>query len=160
MLFRSIKTPQGEHVLIPNKNIYQNPLKNYSVSGERRVDLACGVSYGDDLQKVRKIAVEAIRDHVTYDDERNVELFFNEFGDSSINFQLRFWLKNPSLKDYLAAQSEGIIALKNAFDEHDIMIPFPIRTLDFGIRGGEKLNEVMQVATGKQNGQSVNASQN
>lgn len=139
-----IRTPQGEEVLMPNKLVYQNPLKNYSTSQERRVDISCGVSYGDDLQKVRKVAIAAIQKEVKHNENKQVELFFNEFGDSSINFQLRFWLQRPSLKDYMAAQSEAIIALKTAFDENDIMIPFPIRTLDFGIRGGEQLSSMLK----------------
>lgn len=138
-----IRTPQGELVLIPNKDIYHNPIKNYTTSGERRVELACGVSYGDDLQAVRKIAIAAVSENVKYNKEKDVELFFTEFGDSSINFILRFWLDQPSWTGYVAARSEAIIAVKAAFDEQDIMIPFPIRTLDFGIRGGEKLNEVL-----------------
>lgn len=147
-------TPQGEEVLIPNKDIYKNPLKNFTVSRKRRVDLSCGVSYGDDLKQVREVAIKAIEQGVKYDDDKPVELFYDEFGDSSINFKLRFWLQGPSLKDYMDARSEAMIALKNAFDEHDIMIPFPIRTLDFGIRGGEKLNDVLeQEMTAKSNGQ-------
>lgn len=138
-----IRTPKGEEVILPNKLIYHNPLKNYTHSGERRVDLACGVSYGDDLREVRTVAVQAIKDQVSYDHDREVELFFTDFGDSSINFNLRFWLKNPDWKAYFAAQSEAIIALKGAFDANDIMIPFPIRTLDFGIRGGEPLDSVL-----------------
>lgn len=140
-----IRTPQGEEILVPNKMIYQNALKNYSSSGERRVDLGCGVSYGDDLDKVKEVAVRAIEDKVKYNSEKDVEIFFDEFGGSSINFKLRFWLKSPSLKDYLSARSEAIITLTEAFDANDIMIPFPIRTLDFGIKGGEKLNEVIEL---------------
>ena len=138
-----IRTPQGEQVLLPNKEIYHNPMKNFSSSGERRVELACGVSYGDDLRKVRKIAIAAVQENLSYDDSRDVELFYTDFGDSSINFTLRFWLNSPSWKGYVAARSEAILALKESFDENDIMIPFPIRTLDFGIRGGEPLDHVL-----------------
>lgn len=139
----TLRTPQGEQVLIPNKLIYHNPMKNYTGSGERRVDLSCGVSYGDDLNQVAEVATSAIRNNVDYNKDREVELIFTDFGDSSINFQLRFWLSGPSWRDYLVARSEAIIALKEAFDQHDIMIPFPIRTLDFGIRGGENLREMI-----------------
>jgi small conductance mechanosensitive channel len=45
--------------------------------------------------------------------------------------------------EYLSAVSEGITRIKAAYDANDITIPFPIRTLDFGIKGGEKLNEVL-----------------
>lgn len=139
----TIRTPQGEYVIMPNKDIYHNPVKNFTSSGERRVQLACGVSYGDDLATVRRVATQAVKDRVTFDQARDVELFFTEFGDSSINFTLRFWLNDPTWIGYVAARSEAIIAVKSAFDEADIMIPFPIRTLDFGIRGGEKLDEVL-----------------
>ena len=112
-----IRTPQGQIVYIPNKVVYENPFTNYTKNFERRIDLSCGISYGDDLEKVKKIATEAISSIEKRDKNKDVEFFFTEFGSSSI-----------------------IMALKKAFDENDIMIPFPIRTLDFGIRGGEKLN--------------------
>ena len=55
-----LKLPSGEEVVIPNKDVIQNPLKNFSSSGERRVTINCGVSYGDNLSEVGEIAVEAI----------------------------------------------------------------------------------------------------
>jgi len=51
-------------------------------------------------------------------------------------------LKSTAQIDYLSARSEAIMRIKKAFDENDITIPFPIRTLDFGIKGGEKLSEM------------------
>ena len=139
-----LMTLQGQDVIIPNKIVAQEPIKNYNKLGMRRVDLSCGVSYGDDLDKVKQITIEAIKNKVAYDTSRNVELFFNEFGDSSINYTLRFWLadRKSGQADYLTAQSDAIMAIKRAYDDNDIMIPFPIRTLDFGIKGGEKLSEV------------------
>ena len=106
-------------------------------------DLTCGVSYGDDLQLVRDVALRAIEEAVDYNKEKPVELFYTEFGNSSINFTLRFWLNNTAQKAYLQAQSEAIMALKKAFDENDITIPFPIRTLDFGIKGSENLKKML-----------------
>lgn len=138
-----IKTPQGQTIYMPNKIVFENPLENYSNGGEQRIDLSCGVSYGDDLGKVREVAVDAIKDVTGLDERRGVELYFDEFGDSSINFKLRFWIDFQQNVDYWRAQSEAIMKLKKAFDENDIMIPFPIRTLDFGIRGGEKLSTMV-----------------
>ncbi|MCG2587083.1 mechanosensitive ion channel family protein [Rhodohalobacter sp. WB101] len=135
-----IKTPQGQIVYIPNKVVYENPFTNYTKNKERRIDLECGISYGDDLEKVKKVATEAIESIEKRNQNRKVEFFFKEFGGSSINFVVRFWVDFRSNPDFWEPQSDAIIALKKAFDENDIMIPFPIRTLDFGIRGGEKLN--------------------
>src|SRR6056297_239767 len=138
-----VKTPQGQIVYIPNKVVYENPFTNYTKNQERRIDLECGVSYGDDLEKVQKVATEAIHSIGQRNKKRDVEFYYKEFGGSSINFVVRFWVKFNTNPDYLEPQSEAIIVLKKAFDENDIMIPFPIRTLDFGIRGGEKLDSML-----------------
>lgn len=138
-----LRTSQGQRVYIPNKSVFNNPLENYSQSGKRRIDLACGVSYGDDLRKARAIALEAIRGLEARDPDKDVELFYNEFGGSSVNFLVRFWIPFDANWQYASAQSEAIMALKEAFDANDIMIPYPIRTLDFGIRGGEKLDTML-----------------
>ncbi|GAB4378628.1 MAG: mechanosensitive ion channel family protein [Salibacteraceae bacterium] len=135
-----LKTFQGQKMIVPNKDVFQNAITNYS-TGVRRVDLGCGVSYGDDLEKVKRIAFEAIENAGIHKKDRPIELFYNEFGDSSINFTLRFWIDFDSQVSFLDARSKAIIALKKAFDENDITIPFPIRTLDFGIKGGVYLSE-------------------
>ncbi len=141
-----ILTPQGQYILIPNKEVFQNPLINYSENGIRRIDLAVGVSYGDDLEKVRKVTLAAANNIPNQDTEKEVELYYNGFGDSSINFNLRIWIKFVTQKDYVKAVSDVIMKIKKAFDDNDITIPFPIRTLDFGIKGGEKLNEVIDLS--------------
>lgn len=141
-----IKTFQGLHVIIPNKEVFQKPLTNYTKTNERRIDLECGVSYGDDLEKVRQIAEDAIKSQDFLLEGKEVNLFFTSFGDSSINFKLMFWITYPDQPGYNKALSEAIISLKKAFDENDISIPFPIRTLDFGIKGGQKLSEMKALA--------------
>jgi small-conductance mechanosensitive channel len=138
-----VKTPQGQLVYIPNKVVYENPFINYTADHERRIDLSCGVSYGDDLEKAKQVAVKAVKSLDNYDDSKDVEFFYDEFGGSSINFKIRFWVNFRANPDYWQTRSDAIIAITKAFDEHDIMIPFPIRTLDFGIRGGEKLNTML-----------------
>ncbi len=137
-----IRTFQGLHVIIPNKEVFQNDLTNYTKTNERRIDLACGVSYGDDLEKVREVAENAIKQQPFLMEGKDIDLFFTSFGDSSINFSIRFWIEYPDQPGFMTARSEAIIAIKKAFDENDISIPYPIRTLDFGIKGGEKLSEM------------------
>lgn len=126
----TIKKFTGEDVIIPNKMVLQNPIENYSLTEFRRVDISCGVGYGDDLEKAEKIAIEAIENNIDYDKDHPVELMYNEFGDSSINFTLRFWLNMVGQKNYLQEKSNAIKAIKVAFDKNDINIPFPIRTLE------------------------------
>jgi small conductance mechanosensitive channel len=145
-----IRTPEGQHVFIPNKEIYNQPMTNYSTEGERRVDLKCGVSYKEDLVEVREITLDTIRSMETLVPEREVTFFYQEFGDSSINFTVRYWVKFQKQPDYLQAMSDGIIRLKQAFDKQGINIPFPIRTLDFSLPDGEKaVDQLRQFSPGK-----------
>ena len=139
----NIVTFQGEQVLIPNKDVFQNPLVNYSQTGKRRVDLGVGISYGDDLEKVKKVTIDAVKSVPNRLEDKEPELFYSEFGNSSINFVIRIWTKYTSEKEFKHSISDAIQKIKKAYDENDIMIPFPIRTLDFGIKGGEKLSEVL-----------------
>ena len=143
-----VMTFQGQQVIIPNKDVFQNPIENYSLLGKRRLDLVVGVSYGDDLEKVKSVVLEAVQPiSVRTDDE--ITFFYDEFSDSSINFEVRIWINSPEQPIWLQGRSEAIMYIKKAFDENNITIPFPIRTLDFGIKGGEKLSDMAYFQPGK-----------
>ncbi|MDX1418771.1 MAG: mechanosensitive ion channel family protein [Rubricoccaceae bacterium] len=143
-----LNTLQGQRVIIPNSAVFQNPLTNYATTAHRRVDIACGVGYGDDLQKAERVATEAVSALSLRSAERDVELFYNEFGDSSINFTLRFWIGETGQAAFLRAQSEAMKAIKTAFDREGVTIPFPIRTLDFDPNGGLALTDALKPALG------------
>lgn len=140
----TLMSPQGQEVVIPNKEVIQNPLTNYTVYGSRRVDLECGVSYGDDLEYVEKLVLDTIGGLDDIIKDRPVEMFFTEFGDSSVNFVVRYWINETAQGKYLKYKSMGMKAIKKAFDSNDIMIPFPIRTLDFGIKGGVPMTDILK----------------
>lgn len=137
-----LRTLQGQTVILPNAEVFTNPVTNYS-TGERRVDLRCGVAYGDDLERARDVALAAVRGVQGVLSDRPVAFYYEAFGDSSIDFVVQFWIRFEGQPDYLRARSEAIVALKRAFDEAGITIPFPIRTLDFGVVGGERLDQVL-----------------
>ncbi|SMO45550.1 Conserved TM helix [Saccharicrinis carchari] len=141
----TVKTFQGQDVIIPNRLIVQEKYTHYSINGERRVDLDVGVSYGDDLEKVEEVALTAIKKLSNLKKVKPVDLYFKEFGDSAIVFTVRYWvIYSPhNFLEYLAALSQGIKNIKKAFDENDITITFPIRTIDFGIKGGKSLADIM-----------------
>jgi small conductance mechanosensitive channel len=142
---------QGQEVIIPNKDIFGSVLMNYTTYPKRRVDLSIGVSYGETLTQVRDIAIKAIHGLDMVDRDEEITLFYSSFGDSSINFDLRFWVNEVHQPKYLVARSEAIIAIKRAFDREGISIPFPIRTLDFGIKGGKNLETMLGHETQHQN---------
>ena len=127
-----MKEADNNLVLIPNKSILTNPLKNYSLTDKIRVTVACGVGYESDLEAVKTLTTETLANTfelaISPDD---IEFYYTEFGDSSINFITRFWTDGTKKKDSLIAHSKAMLAIKKAFDANDINIPFPIRTLQF-----------------------------
>ena len=137
-----LRTFQGQMVIIPNKEVFQNPIENYSMLGKRRVDLTIGISYGDDLEKVKKVTMDSLVGMKGVSTVDDITFFYTEFGDSSINYVLRIWINSADQPEFLGAGSEAIMRIKKAYDENDITIPFPIRTLDFGIKGGVPLDDV------------------
>ncbi len=141
---RAIKmtTFQGQEVVIPNRLIFEEVYTHFTVNKERRIDLNVGVSYADDLQKVENLTLEAIRKISYLQKNKPIDLYYQEFGDSSINFVIRYWVEFKKQTDYLRALHDGIKNIKATYDENDITIPFPIRTLDFGIKGGQTLSEM------------------
>ncbi|MET4083116.1 small conductance mechanosensitive channel [Pedobacter sp. UYP30] len=138
----TIRTFQGQMVIIPNKEVFQNPIENFSMLGKRRFDLSVGVSYGEDLERVMQITMDAVKDIEGLVKGEKTTMFFNEFADSSINYTIRFWVNSLEQPEYLKVGSDAIIKIKKAYDANDIMIPYPIRTLDFGIKGGQTLSEM------------------
>ena len=138
-----INTFQGQEVVIPNRLIFEDIYTHYTVNHIRRIDLNVGVSYGEDLQKVEDTTLSAIEKIDYLLKSKPIDLYYLEFGDSSINFVVRYWVNFHKQTDYLKALSDGIKNIKSAYDANDITIPFPIRTLDFGIKGGKTLTEVL-----------------
>lgn len=148
-----VQTFQGQLVIIPNKDVSQNPIENFSLLGRRRMDLTVGVSYGEDLEKVKQRTMDAVRDIPGLAPDQETTFFYTEFADSAINYTLRIWVISPEQPEYLRVQSEAIMRIKKAYDEAGILIPFPIRTLDFGINGGKALEEVaIKTVNGQMNG--------
>lgn len=138
-----LRTLTGETVHIPNKNVFSAALINHSESGRRRVDIDCGVSYGDNLSEAEAIAKQALGDLEFVEGADDVEMFFNELGDSAITFTVRFWIDFDSQIDFLNARHQAILALKKAYDENGITMPFPTTTLDFDAKGGKTLKDML-----------------
>ena len=126
-----IKEADNNMVVIPNKTILESPFKNYSLTKKMRISIECGVEYGADLDKVEALTREVISNNFTQNEaNKEVEFFYTEFGDSSINFLCRFWVDSTNAMGKLKAKSLEIIKIKQAFDKENISIPFPMRTLE------------------------------
>ncbi|MBU2938593.1 mechanosensitive ion channel family protein [Lacinutrix sp. C3R15] len=128
----TLKEADNNMVIIPNKTILENPLKNYSLTTKMRVMLECGVGYESDLEKVEQLTKQTIAN--TFNQVKgpnDVEFYYTEFGGSSINYLCRFWIDAENALEKLKSKSRAIIEIKKAYDKEGINIPFPIRTLQF-----------------------------
>lgn len=124
-----IREPDNNLVMIPNRMVVENPFKNVGLTKQIRVILTCGVGYDSDLDFVEKLTKDTIEEHCNKDPEKDIEFHYLEFGDSSINFQVRFWVDAQAKMSILEARSEAIKVIKKAFDKNNIDIPYPIRTV-------------------------------
>lgn len=126
-----IKEADNNFVVIPNSQVVDAPFKNFSRTTRSRVMLNCGVAYDSDLEEVKALTLKTLQGLFPPQGNEQVEFMYTEFGDSSINFVVRFWTDVTSNREILFARSKAVIAIKKVFDAHDINIPFPIRTLEF-----------------------------
>lgn len=140
-----IEDLDGQDIIIPSKVIIQNPLTNYSLVKKRRVNLKVGVSYKEDLRQVKELTISAVKSIKMVNTQIGpIHIDFDEFSDSAITFTLRFWIAKSDQNEYNFAVAEAIMKITEIYRQHSITIPFPIRTLDFGIQGGTRLNEVLK----------------
>lgn len=117
-----LKTGDNKRVIIPNSQIMGTTITNYSANETRRVDLVVGVSYSDDLDKVRKELESLVAADDRILDDPAVTIAVSELADSSVNFVLRPWVKTA---DYWGVYFGLTEAIKKRFDEVGISIPFP-----------------------------------
>lgn len=139
-----VETFYGQLEVIPNKILFRNILTNYSTLGKRRIEVPVGISYADDIEKAGKVIVEAIKDkeYVIIKDETAV--YAESFGDSSINLVLWFWINYPGEPGFMDVRHDAICTVKTVLEENDILIPFPIRTLDFNSKGSDNLDTMLK----------------
>jgi small-conductance mechanosensitive channel len=129
-----VETFDGKEVLIPNEDFITDRVTNWTLSSARaRVDVPVGVSYGSDLDRVQALILEAARDHPRCLDDPEPLCLLREFGDSSVNFLLMFWVGNIADGRW-GPQSDVMFAIWRKFAENGIEIPFPQR--DLHIRSG------------------------
>lgn len=129
---RSVKLDNqaGQQVELPSKDIFQKPIVNYSNTLERKVVVNCRVSYESDLAFVEQLSVKTVEAFDFISDKNSIEFTYTDFGESSIVFQLSFWVLLEKVGTG-RAKSEVIKAIKNGFDENNILIPYPTQILEY-----------------------------
>jgi small conductance mechanosensitive channel len=135
----NITTVPGQEVFVPNQVIYNTTFTNFSTFQKRRIILESGVSYGDDLDHVKSVALDEVKKIEELLPNEDVDFYFTKIGNSTYNFQLRFWIAFHNNNDYQKAMSDSIMRIKKRFEQENICIAYPVTTLDFGVKGGVNL---------------------
>lgn len=142
-----VETFFGQLEIIPNKILFRNIVSNFSVNHVRRIEIPVGISYADDIKQAATVIEDKINGFDFVIRKQETAVFAQGFGDSSIQLLVWFWIDYPGETGFMLARHNGVIGIKEALDEADILIPFPIRTLDFVAKGGEKLNSMLAQTT-------------
>ena len=117
-----LRTPDNKTVIIPNAKLMGDNIINYSAKDTRRVDLVVGVSYTDDLQKVKQVLQDIVKKDSRILQDPASMIAVKELADSSVNFVVRLWVKTEDYWDVYFDTTENV---KKRFDAEGISIPFP-----------------------------------
>ena len=119
-----LKTGDNKQIIVPNSQIMDSIITNYSANNTRRIDMVIGVGYDDDLDKVRATIKELIEADSRILAEPEPLIAVAELADSSVNFFVRPWVNSS---DYWAVRFDLTEAIKKRFDKDDISFPYPQR---------------------------------
>lgn len=123
-----LRSYDGEIILIPNIEVFQNPIVNFTREGSRRAHVFVGVDYRDDHDEAREIIRAAVAGVEGVHADPPAEAWLTELGDSSVDFELVYWTAPQRILSR-RVQDEVLGAVKRAIEDAGMTIPWPIRTL-------------------------------
>jgi small conductance mechanosensitive channel len=137
-----LRTTDNRVVVVPNSLITTAPIINFTANPQRRIDLAVGVGYEDDLKAARAVLLEVAAANPLVLAAPLPEALVTTLGESSVNLELRAWVNTP---DYGNARSELTAAVRDGLVERGLNIPYPQRDLHVYHRDadGRPLAEVL-----------------
>ena len=115
-------TADNKQIIVPNSQIMNSVITNYSAKKTRRIDMTIAVSYKDDLDKVRKTIEDLIQNESRILEAPNHLIAVSELADSSVKFVVRLWVQT---QDYSNVKFDMTEAVKKRFDQEGISFPFP-----------------------------------
>ena len=121
IFYTRLITLDNKSVVIPNGNISNTSLVNVTEHDMRRVDIPFSVAYDSDMEKVKRVTIETIKDVDGYLPDEQILFYIDEFADSGINMYVKFY---ATIEKFFDAKWDAMWKLKKAFDENDIEIPF------------------------------------
>jgi len=128
-----VRTFDNELLTVPNSQLTDGVIKNPVAKDQLRLKFVFGIGYEDDIDKATEIIVEEADAHPDILDDPAPSVRLVELGDSSVGLQSRIWIADPSRADFVKTRAEYVKAVKERFDEEDINIPYPNRTIGGGL---------------------------
>lgn len=123
-----IKTYDGRKVIVPNSALYNGTVINHTAYDKRRFNVIVGVSYGDDIERAKELAEQALQQAEGVESNPGPQVLVDGLGDSSVNLKLRGWT-HSARANLTKASSEVTQLVKQKYDQEGIDIPYPIRTV-------------------------------
>jgi len=128
-----VRTFDNELLTVPNSNLTETVIKNPVAKGQLRLRFVFGIGYDDDIDTATEIILEEAENHDGIMDDPGPSVRLVELGDSSVGLQSRIWIDDPSRADFVKTRGEYVQAVKQRFDDEDINIPYPNRTIGGGL---------------------------
>lgn len=125
-----LRKTTGELVVIPNARLFKGQVEVLTSSPIRRITIICGIAYSEDVDGARSVIESAVNGCHLVSQQKSIEIFAQEFADSSINFEVTWWCGSTPL-EVRKSKDQVVAAVKKALDNAGIEIPFPYRTLTF-----------------------------
>ncbi|WP_417750569.1 mechanosensitive ion channel family protein [Salinibaculum rarum] len=129
-----VRTFDNELLTVPNSQLTGGVIKNPVAKDKLRLKFVFGIGYDDDIDKATDIIIEEAKNHADILDDPEPTVRLIELGDSSVGLQSRIWISQPSRSDFVKTRAEYVKTVKERFDEEDINIPYPNRTIGGGLK--------------------------
>lgn len=124
IFYTVLTTPENQKIVVPNGQLSNSSITNYSSNPTRRLDLVYGIGYEDNIDKAREIIKNIIGKDERVLKDPEPQIIVTELGDSSVNITVRLW---ANLGDFWGLKWDLIEQVKKEFDKNNISIPFPQR---------------------------------
>ncbi|QDT04813.1 Mechanosensitive channel MscK precursor [Rubripirellula lacrimiformis] len=126
----TIRTGENQDIIVPNSKFLENNVVNLTRRDDRlRTSIHIGVAYGSDLELVMQLLEQAATDNALVNDRPRPFVWFNDFGDNALAFQVHFWINARSIVQMRKVETEVRLAIDRMFRENGISIAFPQRDL-------------------------------
>ena len=123
-----LKTYDGELVIIPNQEVFENPIVNYTHTKLRRQSVTIGLGYQEDSDRATEVFLKAIKNVAGVEDTPAPTIYVSDLGNSALILKAYYWADQKD-ENLFEVQSQVISAINKASKENGITLPYPIQTI-------------------------------